>query len=179
MALPSTPKLSTCDEDNKNGHPDNGSNRAPLQLSAADRRAAFQSSKSILSAATAERRPPMVRAMSAPIRPTLQDNAKTTNKRRPIRRRRIGRDRSTEGFADNNNSLIIEADDDDEDDVVDIGGATKGKHLVRRPPNAARSKSALGVSDVVTLVSLLSSGGSDSERDEAVHCVSHILVIIW
>lgn len=142
-------------------------------MSATDRRAAFHSSKSIMSTG-GDRRPPLVRAMSAPIRTLSTEDTKTTSKRRPIRRRRIGRDRSVDGFAESSPFILETTDEADErnDENLDC---TKGRSLVaRKPGNAARSKSALGVCDVITMVSQLSSGGSDSEKDEPiVQCVSY------
>lgn len=163
-------KNSTLAEDHDDSHESRDS-RVALPLSAADRRAAFHSSKTILSASI-ERRPPLVRAMSAPIRTTTE--TKTTNKRRPIRRRhRISRERSTDDL-DENSSIILQAVNEtpERDNQQMDGNNGKSFDACTATTNAARSKPSLGVSDVITLVSLLSSGGSDSEKDEPIHCVS-------
>lgn len=161
--------------------------KAPPPATAADRRAAFQASKTLgastdrsraLVASVAQLQPqptpppppPLVRAMSAPIR--CHDDKQTAAKRRLSRRRRppVQRDRSMDSAAaavggrpHGGRSLFMDQLREDVDDVIGGGGDGPATATV------GRSRSVLGGrNDVITLVSLLmsSSGGSDSERDE-------------
>lgn len=145
----------------------NESHAKETSISTADRRAAFQTSKAILSV-SGTRRPPLVRAMSAPIRPSSEEARVSTNKRRPIRRRRIGRDRSIDGF--NEDALILETADEESELLKDNLETPKGRSNGTRRITA-RSKSVMGGCDVVTLVSMLSSSGSDSEKEEPLNNV--------
>jgi len=108
----------------------------------------------VTSALTVQRRPPLVRAMSAPVR--LDESSKSVigaaNKRnqQKLRRRKIFTRAASSSVAvppDAGSPLLS----------ADANGSTK-KQLSR-----ARSVIA---PDVITLVSLLSSEGSDSEREE-------------
>lgn len=150
-------------------------------VTAADRRHAFQSSKTIISPAAvpptvsapiSERRPPLVRAMSAPVR-TIEESTKSlqqNGKRRPIRRRKGIPYRNSTGAG------VI---DDFQDEIFHELGVIEDELESEKPAKSKvalnkknaqsllpRSRSALGGCDVVTLVSLLSSGGSDSERED-------------
>lgn len=133
-------------------------------LTAAERRAQFQSNKT--ATVTNERK--LVRAMSAPIRTISDDNSAKAlqNKRRIMRRKKnCGRDR-TAADDELRAQLFFEGDEDDEISV-------KGKSTTVKNCNGIgigqqnRSRTILTGCDVVTLVSLLSSGGSDSEREDA------------
>ena len=144
---------------------------------AADRRAAFQSSKTIVNNGTA-RRAPLVRAMSAPIRPSTDESMTKVlqGKRRPLRRKKIGRsDESSpdDAFYEPNTPS---SDDQELTSVEKYSSTNKTKpqkKLLPVPLPQQRSRSVLGGCDVVTLVSLLSSGGSDSEREDSNNTTSH------
>lgn len=154
-------------------------------LAAADRRAQFQLNKTI----TVNNERKLVRAMSAPIRPIVDDNNLSKiqqGKRRVLRRKKnYGRDRfgadadCAAAAAALQTHLFFEGDEDD--DIVLSAASVKGKSLgatkcgVTGPLNCNnqlqqqqqnRSRTVLNGCDVVTLVSLLSSGGSDSERED-------------
>lgn len=138
------------------------------------RRAQFQINRT----ESIDRRPPLIRAMSAPIRP-LDDTKLLLANKRKSRRRKISakwgfnnqyfnekkfnnfyffyKTREREDFQENP-SLEHE---EDEDDLLNI----KIDRSKTKKPIQTRPRSALGC-DIVTLVSLLSSGGSDSEKEE-------------
>lgn len=98
-----------------------------------------------------QRRPPLVRAMSAPVRSrSLDENAKGVfafQKRKLRRRKPITR-----------NASVCEKNDDDV--LFDLNGVNGKK------PPISRTRSTLAV-DVITLVSLVSSEGSDSEKEDS------------
>lgn len=110
-----------------------------------------------------EKRPPLVRAMSAPIRP-IDDNSKflQSSKRKQARKKKVLRDRDE----------INECDEDayEDDPVKNNSHATANNNQKVIPGAGAgqRSRSVLGgPCDIETLVSLLSSGGSDSEKEDS------------
>ncbi|XP_058831530.1 formin-J [Topomyia yanbarensis] len=122
--------------------------------SLAQRRAQFQASRQNQSEAT-ERRPPLVRAMSAPNRP-IEDNSKFLQNKKKTRKKKVLRERDE----------INECDEDDfeEADSVNLTSANN-----KNPVLGPRSRSVIGgtACDIETLVSLLSSGGSDSEKEDS------------
>lgn len=127
-------------------------NLKPILSSAAAKRAQFLSSRGTETLTSVERerpRPPLVRAMSAPIRP-LDDSMKQLQNKRKARRRKNFRDRDD----------ILELDEDE------LNDSSNNKNNKNRKPPPPRTRSALGC-DIETLVSLLSSGGSDSEKEES------------
>lgn len=129
-----------------------GGSLKPILSSAAAKRAQFQSSRGTETLTSVERerpRPPLVRAMSAPIRP-LDDSMKQLQNKRKSRRRKNFRDRDD----------ILELDEDE------LNDSSNNKNNKNRKPPPPRTRSALGC-DIETLVSLLSSGGSDSEKEES------------
>lgn len=110
--------------------------------------------------------------MSAPVR-SIDESAKSmqqNGKRRPIRRRK--------GIPYRNSTATSVIDDfQDEifhelgviEDELESEKPVKSKVAIHKKTAQAllpRSRSALGGCDVVTLVSLLSSGGSDSDRED-------------
>lgn len=146
-------------------------------LTAADRRAQFQSNKST----TGNNDRKLVRAMSAPIRPIIDDSSAKAlqGKRRILRRKKnLGRDRfggDADGGTSLQTQLFFEGDEDDDillstasvkakSSVLTKGGANSTLMNCNQQQN--RSRTVLSGCDVVTLVSLLSSGGSDSERED-------------
>ncbi|KAH8354970.1 hypothetical protein KR093_003033 [Drosophila rubida] len=114
------------------------------------------SEESVSSALTVQRRPPLVRAMSAPVR--LDESSKSVigaaNKRnqQKLRRRKI--------FTRAASSVAVPPDASPLLSSEAGGSSSNGKKQLSR----ARSVIA---PDVITLVSLLSSEGSDSEREES------------
>ncbi|XP_050324853.1 uncharacterized protein LOC126756072 [Bactrocera neohumeralis] len=98
-----------------------------------------------------QRRPPLVRAMSAPVRSrSLDENAKGVfafQKRKLRRRKPITRNASV-------------CDKTDDDVLFDLNGVNGKKQSI------PRTRSTLAV-DVITLVSLVSSEGSDSEKEDS------------
>uniref|UniRef100_A0A1B0GND8 Uncharacterized protein n=1 Tax=Phlebotomus papatasi TaxID=29031 RepID=A0A1B0GND8_PHLPP len=104
-------------------------------------------------------RPPLVRAMSAPIR-TTADPAQ--NRRKNPRRRKFGRDREENLLMSSRKSL------ERQDAITSDTSPSRSTKSCERKGSSGISggtRSAIGC-DIVTLVSLLSSGGSDSERED-------------
>ncbi|XP_055859267.1 uncharacterized protein LOC129921457 isoform X2 [Episyrphus balteatus] len=169
-----TDYLKTTPHHSDNKKPSVDNNKSTVQsecriTSAAQRRAQFQSTKGdqfctsnsiqtvpspntvTLSASpslTIQKRPPLVRAMSAPVR-SIADSTKNllANTKRKTRRRRILPRNSS---CDKEGETIAE--------VSTIGQT--GKKLF------SRSRSTIA-SDVITLVSLASSEGSESEKEDS------------
>lgn len=130
-------------------------NKEPQKQTAAERRAQFQSTKSN----TTDRKAPLIRAMSAPTR-SIDESGKVVNsKKRVLRRKKIGREKE-----ETLENTFFEADEEDEDND---GSIKSGKGKSSNKKGGTKGRTALGGCDVVTLVSLLSSGGSDSEREDA------------
>ncbi|XP_017481689.1 PREDICTED: uncharacterized protein LOC108370787 [Rhagoletis zephyria] len=106
-----------------------------------------------------QRRPPLVRAMSAPVRSrSLDENTKGVlafQKRKLRRRKLISRNPSLCEKSE------ISAGEADKNDVLFDLNAPSGK---KQP--ISRTRSTLAV-DVITLVSLVSSEGSDSEKEDS------------
>ncbi|XP_017868189.1 PREDICTED: uncharacterized protein LOC108617058 [Drosophila arizonae] len=112
--------------------------------------------QSVSSALTVQRRPPLVRAMSAPVR--LDESSKSVlaasskrSQQQKLRRRKVF-SRATSSVA-----VAVPADSSSSLLSSDAGGSTK--------KSLSRARSVIAP-DVITLVSLLSSEGSDSEREE-------------
>uniref|UniRef100_A0A182X3Q6 Uncharacterized protein n=1 Tax=Anopheles quadriannulatus TaxID=34691 RepID=A0A182X3Q6_ANOQN len=127
--------------------------------SLAQRRAQFQANRQN-SEAHDRRHPPLVRAMSAPIRPADTDASKFLQGKKKPRRRKVLREKDEYNICE-------------EDEFSDEGGAGTAQPTTgpngRQVPGCIlpmRSRSVLGGQcDIETLVSLLSSGGSDSEKE--------------
>ncbi|XP_059619248.1 uncharacterized protein LOC132263482 [Phlebotomus argentipes] len=107
-------------------------------------------------------RPPLVRAMSAPIRPTAEP---PQNRRKTARRRKFGRDREENLLMSSRKSL--ERQDAVTNDTSPARNSQGSSKITERKGSSVISgaRSSIGC-DIVTLVSLLSSGGSDSERED-------------
>ncbi|XP_032586245.1 AF4/FMR2 family member lilli [Drosophila mojavensis] len=112
--------------------------------------------QSVSSALTVQRRPPLVRAMSAPVR--LDENSKSVlaasskrSQQQKLRRRKV--------FSRATSSVAVAVPPDSSSSLLssNAGGSTK--------KSLSRARSVIAP-DVITLVSLLSSEGSDSEREE-------------
>ncbi|ALC41285.1 CG13203 [Drosophila busckii] len=108
------------------------------------------------SALTVQRRPPLVRAMSAPVR--LDESkciasAASKRQQQKLRRRKI--------FTRTASSAVVTVPADSSSSLLssDATGSSQKKPL-------SRARSVVSA-DVITLVSLLSSEGSDSEREES------------
>lgn len=99
---------------------------------------------------------PIVRAMSAPIRP-LDGSLKFMQSKRRVRRKRIEKEKIE--F-----QLSAEIPADVEHDLEEKLQLSKSR--AKKIVQTKSKNSTLGGSEIVTLVSLLSSGGSDSEREE-------------
>ncbi|XP_068146905.1 uncharacterized protein [Drosophila tropicalis] len=109
-------------------------------------------------ALTVQRRPPLVRAMSAPVRGLDDKIAANKRNQQKLRRRKIftrtassvtaGGGGGGGGACDGSSSLLVDSS----------GGGTK-KAL-------NRARSVVVAPEIITLVSLLSSEGSDSERED-------------
>ncbi|XP_053674255.1 uncharacterized protein LOC128724557 [Anopheles nili] len=147
--------------------PGNGSSGRTSSL--AQRRAQFQANRQN-SEAHDRRHPPLVRAMSAPIRPADTDASKFLQGKKKPRRRKVLREK------DDYN--ICEEDEYSDDEgckmaptgLVGVAANLTGSTAGRQMPACImpmRSRSVLGgPCDIETLVSLLSSGGSDSEKEQ-------------
>uniref|UniRef100_A0A182KEG3 Uncharacterized protein n=1 Tax=Anopheles christyi TaxID=43041 RepID=A0A182KEG3_9DIPT len=146
-----------------------GSGSSGRTSSLALRRAQFQANRQN-SEAHDRRHPPLVRAMSAPIRPADTDASKFLQGKKKPRRRKVLREKDEYN--------ICEEDEFSDEGVGNRigppGGGTGGTQPAGsngRPVPACilpmRSRSVLGgPCDIETLVSLLSSGGSDSEKEQ-------------
>ncbi|XP_058066319.1 mucin-19 [Anopheles bellator] len=132
--------------------------------SLAQRRAQFQANRQN-SEAHDRRHPPLVRAMSAPIRPADPDTSKFLQSKKKSRRKKALREKDEYNICE-------------EDEYSDDGGGGGGG-VLGLPNGAGGAKSSLvatfplrsrsvlgGACDIETLVSLLSSGGSDSEKEQ-------------
>uniref|UniRef100_A0A182S9C3 Uncharacterized protein n=1 Tax=Anopheles maculatus TaxID=74869 RepID=A0A182S9C3_9DIPT len=144
----------------------NSSNASGRTSSLAQRRAQFQANRQN-SEAHDRRHPPLVRAMSAPIRPADTDASKLAQGKKKPRRRKVLREKDEYN--------ICEEDEFSDDGCNKLSGAgTGGTQTMgsngRQVPACIlpmRSRSVLsGPCDIETLVSLLSSGGSDSEKEQ-------------
>ncbi|KAH8336955.1 hypothetical protein KR059_009004 [Drosophila kikkawai] len=119
---------------------------------------------SISPALTVQRRPPLVRAMSAPVR-GLDESSKgviaaSKRSQQKLRRRKIfTRTPSTSVVTGGVGIDVLGGGDSSSSG----GGATGSSSSSKKALNRARSVVA---PDVITLVSLLSSEGSDSERED-------------
>lgn len=103
--------------------------------------------------------------MSAPIRPMDESTKTAQNKqqrRPPIRRRRIAR--TNDEYIAPSEPKYLETSDENEPAYENKNDKYKG---AQKKAISTRSRSVLSSCDVVTLVSLLSSGGSDSEHEDA------------
>uniref|UniRef100_A0A6E8WB34 Uncharacterized protein n=1 Tax=Anopheles coluzzii TaxID=1518534 RepID=A0A6E8WB34_ANOCL len=137
-----------------------GTNSGGRSSSLAQRRAQFQANRQN-SEAHDRRHPPLVRAMSAPIRPADTDASKFLQGKKKPRRRKVLREKDEYNICE-------------EDEFSDEGGAGTAQPTTgpngRQVPGCIlpmRSRSVLGGQcDIETLVSLLSSGGSDSEKEQ-------------
>ncbi|EDW10385.2 uncharacterized protein Dmoj_GI18562 [Drosophila mojavensis] len=116
----------------------------------------IDSATDVSSALTVQRRPPLVRAMSAPVR--LDENSKSVlaasskrSQQQKLRRRKV--------FSRATSSVAVAVPPDSSSSLLssNAGGSTK--------KSLSRARSVIAP-DVITLVSLLSSEGSDSEREE-------------
>lgn len=124
---------------------------------------------SISPALTVQRRPPLVRAMSAPVRGFDETNkgviAASKRSQQKLRRRKIFTRTASSSVAGGASVPVL--------DVIGGGdstggpgsgnGSAAGGNASKKTLNRARSVVA---PDVITLVSLLSSEGSDSERED-------------
>lgn len=127
------------------------------------------------------RRAPLIRAMSAPIRPASATNRTTVNtnnnKRGQVQQPPRNRKRILPTKEDLSNLrqtfTSVQIKDFDEDHEEEAGfGNNRERQLPARKSSANSSKSSKNRSattfscdQIVTLVSLLDSGGSDSERE--------------
>uniref|UniRef100_A0A182XYW7 Uncharacterized protein n=1 Tax=Anopheles stephensi TaxID=30069 RepID=A0A182XYW7_ANOST len=144
----------------------NGPGASGRTSSLAQRRAQFQANRQN-SEAHDRRHPPLVRAMSAPIRPADTDACKLLQGKKKPRRRKVLREKDEYN--------ICEEDEFSDDGCGKLAGPGAGGTQTmgsngRQVPACIlpmRSRSVLGgPCDIETLVSLLSSGGSDSEKEQ-------------
>ncbi|XP_061498862.1 uncharacterized protein LOC5667352 [Anopheles gambiae] len=143
-----------------NANAGTGTSSGGRSSSLAQRRAQFQANRQN-SEAHDRRHPPLVRAMSAPIRPADTDASKFLQGKKKPRRRKVLREKDEYNICE-------------EDEFSDEGGAGTAQPTTgpngRQVPGCIlpmRSRSVLGGQcDIETLVSLLSSGGSDSEKEQ-------------
>ncbi|XP_041771387.1 uncharacterized protein LOC121593245 isoform X1 [Anopheles merus] len=143
-----------------NANAGTGTGSGGRSSSLAQRRAQFQANRQN-SEAHDRRHPPLVRAMSAPIRPADTDASKFLQGKKKPRRRKVLREKDEYNICE-------------EDEFSDEGGAGTAQPTTgpngRQVPGCIlpmRSRSVLGgPCDIETLVSLLSSGGSDSEKEQ-------------
>uniref|UniRef100_A0A182TMA4 Uncharacterized protein n=2 Tax=Anopheles melas TaxID=34690 RepID=A0A182TMA4_9DIPT len=143
-----------------NANAGTGTGSGGRSSSLALRRAQFQANRQN-SEAHDRRHPPLVRAMSAPIRPADTEASKFLQGKKKPRRRKVLREKDEYNICE-------------EDEFSDEGGAGTAQPTTgpngRQVPGCIlpmRSRSVLGgPCDIETLVSLLSSGGSDSEKEQ-------------
>lgn len=130
----------------------------PVKPAAQQRRGDFKASRDT-PGSVEQRRPPLIRVMSAPPTRSFDDSktqAQNRNKK-VVRRRRI----NPKERDDLPRTINYSRDFDEDDDLLNTDKSkkpTKAKSLTR-----ARSATRFGC-DIVTLVSLLSSGESDSDN---------------
>lgn len=113
--------------------------------------------------------------MSAPLRPLDENSKSILQKRRPLRRRKVTARNvvaPSAGDFDDFQDEVFNTDCATLEELLDgstekVNKGNKKSTLVPPPPATTRSRSVLGTCDVETLVSMLSSGGSDSEREDA------------
>lgn len=142
---------------------------APTKPPAESRRAQFQANRSVT---LPDRRPRLVRAMSAPIKPIASElsmQPQHLNKRRLRRKKSIQQEndrfeiqieqRRPQLFLNNATNSVIVSNQNTR--PVSRTRLAKGPKT-----NQIRTRSAYSGCDIVTLVSLLSPSGSDSEKEE-------------
>ncbi|XP_058123589.1 uncharacterized protein LOC131294763 [Anopheles ziemanni] len=153
---------------NGNGNVGNSGGR---NSSLAQRRAQFQANRQN-SEAHDRRHPPLVRALSAPIRPADPDTSKFLQGKKKPRRRKVLREKDEyniceeDEFSDEGDSRTSNGSGGTSNFIgAAAAAAAAGKPFPAGLP--MRSRSVLGgACDIETLVSLLSSGGSDSEKEQ-------------
>lgn len=130
-------------------------------MTAETKRAQFQASRSV---AIPERRPKLIRAMSAPIRPApiaIEPSVHIQSKKR-FHRKKINQENERYQVQIQQQQLYLENN---------IAIANKDEKCTTRTKfkksSQIRARSAIGACDIVTLVSLLSPGTSDSEKEDA------------
>ncbi|XP_055607493.1 AF4/FMR2 family member lilli-like isoform X2 [Uranotaenia lowii] len=166
-STPSSSSTSSAGSTTPAAAPTSGSTQSGRSSSLAQRRAQFHANRQY-TLTTSDRRPPLVRAMSAPIRP-VDDNSKfLQSSKKKLRKKRALRERDE----------LYECDEDDFDEDTLRNNAVNngnGKNHPAALPPGSRARSVLGTTtttttacDIETLVSLLSSGGSDSEKEDTV-----------
>ncbi|XP_035786613.1 uncharacterized protein LOC118463831 isoform X2 [Anopheles albimanus] len=148
--------------------------------SLAQRRAQFQANRQN-SEAHDRRHPPLVRAMSAPIRPADPDTSKFLQSKKKPRRRKVLREKDEyniceeDEYSDEGGGNILStsgsSNSSNSNGTLSTNGggsAVKGSATSGTGALPLRSRSVLGgvACDIETLVSLLSSGGSDSEKEQ-------------
>ncbi|XP_055374526.1 uncharacterized protein LOC129607519 [Condylostylus longicornis] len=105
--------------------------------------------------------------MSAPIR-TLDENSKNifANKRKPRRRKILTRTQTTcVNDNDQDDNKLIESTDNYDENDENFNGKNRNRKNTSSKNTLTRSRSTIGI-DVVTLVSLISSEESDSEKED-------------
>ncbi|XP_050093492.1 uncharacterized protein DDB_G0271670 [Anopheles aquasalis] len=147
--------------------------------SLAQRRAQFQANRQN-SEAHDRRHPPLVRAMSAPIRPADPDTSKFLQSKKKPRRRKVLREKDEyniceeDEYSDEGGNILCSSGSSSSCNGTGGGalstngaGTVKGSASIGNGGLPLRSRSVLGgACDIETLVSLLSSGGSDSEKEQ-------------
>ncbi|ETN65962.1 hypothetical protein AND_002267 [Anopheles darlingi] len=141
--------------------------------SLAQRRAQFQANRQN-SEAHDRRHPPLVRAMSAPIRPADPDTSKFLQSKKKPRRRKVLREKDEYNICEEDeysdeggNILCSSGSSSNGTGTLSANGGGTVKGLASNGALPLRSRSVLGgACDIETLVSLLSSGGSDSEKEQ-------------
>lgn len=132
------------------------------------------------SASLNEMRPRLTRAMSAPIQPSLpndcpnkKQNANNANSKKRMRRKKIAPidmvDTINMDIMANqsyHNTVDHRSFKTDSSHVQSFTARCSKESKAIKPMIPPRAKSAINVSDIVTLVSLLSPGASDSEKEE-------------
>ncbi|KAH8416059.1 hypothetical protein KR222_007315 [Zaprionus bogoriensis] len=113
----------------------------------------------VSSALTVQRRPPLVRAMSAPVR--LDESSKSSGVLGAAQKRSQQKLRRRKIFTRAASSTVVVASPPDASPLLSSADGSGSQS--KKPLSRARSVIA---PDVITLVSLLSSEGSDSERED-------------
>ncbi|XP_052860741.1 uncharacterized protein LOC128267836 [Anopheles cruzii] len=168
MVMPAKPASGTAGGTSAGGAASGAAAISGRNSSLAQRRAQFQANRQN-SEAHDRRHPPLVRAMSAPIRPADPDTSKFLQSKKKSRRKKALREKDEYNICE----------EDEYSDDGGGGGGGAGGGVLGLPNGAGGAKSSLvatlplrsrsvlgGACDIETLVSLLSSGGSDSEKEQ-------------
>lgn len=130
------------------------------KTSAESKRAQFRASRS--NVVLDERRPKLIRAMSAPLRSSIDTDSWQLQSKRRVRNKKTIQESQRIAEELHEQKLFLE------NNVNILYKEEKSQNLKSRNKNLlqVRARSSFGGCDIVTLVSLLSPGTSDSEKED-------------